>query len=328
MSKSSIKKAALKIIAGAAVFGLIYWTVGGQWQDIFETSRLADKKFLAASFLIYGLALYLTCLRWHVLLKAQDISISHWEVIKLHYSGYFFNTTTPGAVTGDVIKIAAIIEKSDEKITAAMSIFIDRLIGLSGLLAVVLISLVPAADFISSNKHQEINLAIYIVSAGAIIGLGCILLWCIKAHLLKIKFIKSIISAVSEKYPRLKKAFLEVFKAGDMYQEKWRTCLALFFLSMFCHLLLGFSFYLIGRSLGLDISPVLFILSMQISNAIAAVFPLPGGLGLRDSIGKSFLVAAGTPDTMAATAPLIYSGVILSWGLIGALTFLYWRLTK
>ena len=155
MSKSSTKKTVIKIAAAIAVFGLIYWTIGGQWKDILETSKLADKNLLIASFLVYGLALYFTCLRWHVLLKAQDIIISHWEVIKLHYSGYFFNTTTPGAVTGDVIKIAAIMEKSEEKIIAAMSIFIDRLIGLSGLLAVVLLSLIPAADFISQIHTKK-----------------------------------------------------------------------------------------------------------------------------------------------------------------------------
>ncbi|MCH2206143.1 MAG: flippase-like domain-containing protein [Lentisphaerales bacterium] len=328
MSKTSPKKLIIKAVALAAVCGLIYWTIGDQWQNILETTRQADSSLLAIAFTIYGIALYFTCIRWHALLKAQNIFIPHWEIIKLHYSGYFFNTTTPGAVTGDVIKIAAVMDRKDNKLIAGMSIFIDRLIGLSGLLVVVLLSLIPASDFILSTEHKEIKLSIYIVSAGAVVGLLCVFLWCLKARLIKITFVNSIVQKISLKYPKLAEAFANLFKAGDLYQAKWRTCLALLFLSMLSHVLLGLSFYTIGKSLGLDVSPVLFILSMQISNALAAVFPLPGGLGLRDSIGKGFLIAAGTPVAMAATAPLIYTGVMLGWGLIGAITFLYWHFTK
>ena len=177
-------------------------------------------------------------------------------------------------MTGDVIKIAAVMDKSDDKLVAGMSIFIDRLIGLSGLLVVVLLSLIAAADFILSSQHKEIQLSIYIVSTGAVIGLICIFLWCIKAQLMKIKFINTLTGKVSLKYPKLSDTFVNIFKAGDLYQAKWRTCLALLCLSIFSHILLGISFYIIGKSLGLDISPVLFILSMQVSNALAAVFPL------------------------------------------------------
>ena len=89
---------------------------------------------------------------------------------------------------------------------------------------------------------------------------------------------------------------------------------------------MGISFYTLGLALGLDISPVLFILSIQISNALASILPLPGGLGLRDSIGKSFLLAAGCSEVKAVATPLLFSGVILFWAAVGALFFLVWKI--
>jgi glycosyltransferase 2 family protein len=328
LTKIQLRRTAIKIIAVIAVFALIYFTIGGQWADISENIQKADKTLLALSFVLYGLALYIGCIRWHVLLKVQNVTISHWEVARLHYSGYFFNTTTPGAVGGDLLKIASVMKYSNRKIIAAMSIFIDRLIGLTALLIVALLCLIPAADFLQNNTHKEINLAVLIVALGAVAALLALFLWCIKAKLLKIKFISTGVNKIQNKFPRLSQAFSEIIQAGDLYQDKWRTCLGLMAISLIAHILLGMSFYMIGKALGLEVSPILFILSMQVSNALAAVFPLPGGIGLRDSIGKAFLLAAGTPAIMAATAPLLYSGVILAWGLIGALIFIHWRFTK
>ncbi|MCM8531841.1 MAG: flippase-like domain-containing protein [Lentisphaeraceae bacterium] len=328
MSEKKPRKIAIKLLAISAVFALIYWTIGGQWQDIINTTKKANKTTLTLSFLIYGVALYITCFRWHVLLKLQGIHLPHSEVLKLHYSGYFFNTTTPGAVTGDLIKIAAVMKKSDEKIVAAMSIFVDRLIGLTALLIIVLLSLIPAKEFLLSTEDHEIKLAVLTVSLGALASLICIIAYCFKSNLIRISLINRTVTWFNNKFPKLGQAFDQIIKAGDLYQNKWQACLGLLAISIFAHLCLGISFYLIGKSLGLEVSPILFILSMQISNALSAVFPLPGGLGLRDTIGKTFLLAAGTSSIMAATAPLLYTGVILSWGIIGAIVFVYWHFTK
>ena len=132
---------------------------------------------------------------------------------------------------------------------------------------------------------------------------------------------------VKQKSERLYNAFAQIFSAIENYQKNWKSCIFLIVISLISHSFLGLSFYLLGLALNLEVSPVLFILSIQVSNALAAVFPLPGGLGLRDAIGKYFLLAAGCTEAKAAAAPLLYSGVILFWGMIGALIFLHWRAT-
>lgn len=286
----------------------------------------ANISFIILAIITFGMALLICLYRWLTLLRIQEIRLTLKETVQLHMAGFFFNTTTPGAVSGDVIKIATVIRRDPEKrIPAVMSIFMDRLIGLGALLAFVLILLVPSFNFILNESSDKVRIATLIVAAGSLAGMFCLLIWIIRKKLLKVALISKLLQTLQNKVPRLHMAFAQIIEAVEAYHQQWKICLGLFGLSILSHTCLGMSFYFIGLSLNLDISPILFMLSIQVSNALAAVFPLPGGLGLRDSIGKSFLMAAGCPEAAASVAPLLYSGVILFWGFVGALFFIYWR---
>jgi glycosyltransferase 2 family protein len=321
--------ALLKIGAIFAVALLLYWTVGGDFNAVSEAILKANANYLVTSTLIYGIALYLTCVRWHLLIRCSGIDISHLEVISLHYSGHFFNTTTPGAVSGDILKMAAILKYAPEKrVAGTMSILIDRLIGLAALIFVVLVMLIPAWSFLADEKSKEIHIAALIVGMGALVFLFCGILFLFRKTLIKTKLIQKIIGLIERKFPRILIAFTEIERAILTYKNHRKTLIGLMILSVIVHFLLGLSFYTLGLSLGLSVSPVLFILSMQISNALAAIFPLPGGLGLRDRIGKSFLLAAGVSSVNSSATPLLYTAVILFWSLVGAACFITRQLRK
>ena len=322
------KSILIKLLAIAIVILLLYWTVGEQGSKIIPTLKEADTYYLGLSAGLFGLALIMQYFRWLTLLRVQDINLTAKETFQLQLSGYFFNTTTPGAVTGDLIKIGTVMRRDpDKQIAAVMSIFMDRLIGLIALLIFVLAMTIPALDFVMKDSSSEIRLATLIVAGGALCGLFGVFLWAIRTKLAQIKIFRKLIDWIQKKSERLYLAFKEIITSIEAYSDQKKTCSALLLLSIIIHALLGLSFYFIGLSLGLEISPILFILSIQVSNALAAVFPLPGGLGLRDSIGKSFLLAAGCPAAQAAVAPLLYSGVTLGWGLVGAIIFVHWRMT-
>ncbi|NQZ56194.1 MAG: flippase-like domain-containing protein [Lentisphaeraceae bacterium] len=323
---SKLKGAALKFLTLAFVALLLYWTVGdkmGPLKDVFAT---AAPGWVAVALLLYLIPLTIQFLRWHHLLRLQEIDLNFREVFALHMSGVFFNTTTPGAVSGDLLKVAAVMKKSpDNKPAAVMSIMVDRLIGLAALLIFVLMLFVPAFDFIRGQGGEKINLAVISVVLGSMCGVIAFALVLLRRRLHRLPWCSKLVTFVERKAPHLYFAFHQVEGSFDMYQKKWKDCLVLLVLSIISHLFLGLSFYALGLALGLSISPLLFILSIQVSNALAGFLPLPGGLGLRDTIGKSILMAAGCSELNAAAAPLLYSGVILFWAFVGGLIFLLWR---
>jgi uncharacterized protein (TIRG00374 family) len=303
------KSLIFKILALLLVAALLYLTVRGQAGNILKALKEANPTWIIASIIVFGLSILIQFYRWLTLLRIQNIQL-------------------PGAVSGDLIKMGTVMRRDPEKkIEAAMSIFMDRLLGLGALLIFVLLLLIPARDFILNESSKEVKTATLIVAAGALGGIFAMLMWFIRKRLAKIGFISKIINLLRKKSERLYLAFEQVISSNANYEDKWKSCLFLTFLSIISHSFLGISFYLLGLALNLEVSPILFILSIQVSNALAAVFPLPGGLGLRDAIGKYFLLAAGCSEAKAAAAPLLYSGVILFWGMIGALIFLYWRAT-
>ncbi len=325
-SKKKLRNILLNIASIAVVGLLIYYTAAGQFNDIAASLKSIKVPYLATATVVYSFSLFITFYRWFFLLKMQSVNLSLKESFILHMSGFFFNTTTPGAVSGDVVKMATVMKRDpDKRIPAIMTIFMDRLIGLFALIILTLMLVIPSYSFIFSEGSKELKLAVAVVAIASICGIIFILGWLIRKRICSIPFIAKIIRWIEKRAPKLFTAFQQVFDTVDTYKKHWKKCLYLLFISIMSHIFLGLSFYIVGLSLGISANPILFILSIQISNALSSVLPLPGGLGIRDAVGKAFLIALGCSETQAAATPLMYTAIILFWAIIGSIFFLYWR---
>ena len=320
------RKTLLNLASLAVVVLLIYFTARGQFGSIADAIKTINIHTLVVATIVYSFALIITFYRWYYLLRLQSINLSFKETLILHMSGYFFNTTTPGAVSGDVVKMATVMKRDpDNRIPAIMTIFMDRLIGLYALILIVLILVIPSFNFILTKGSNKLQLAVVLVACASVCGVIFIAGWMIRKKICSISFIAKLISWLESKSPKLFVAFQQVFDTVDTYKAHWKKCLFLLSISLLSHTCLGLSFYFVGKSLGITANPILFILSIQISNALSSVLPLPGGLGIRDAVGKAFLIALGCTEVQAASTPLMYTAIILFWAVIGSIFFLYWR---
>jgi uncharacterized protein (TIRG00374 family) len=73
--------------------------------------------------------------RWWLLLRVQGIRINLWAAFKLHLLGLFYNNFLPTSVGGDVLRAWYVTKHTDKRLEAALSVFVDRVIGFSGLIA-------------------------------------------------------------------------------------------------------------------------------------------------------------------------------------------------
>ena len=82
----------------------------------------------------------LATFRWWLLLRAIGLQVKPKQTFLLTWIGNFFNTTLPGAVTGDVIKGYYVIkaQKEEGRTPALMTLLIDRFVGLSGLIVILM----------------------------------------------------------------------------------------------------------------------------------------------------------------------------------------------
>lgn len=130
----------------SVAFIILWWMIQSGKLDIKKLSLLIIYKELSLyigllwilGFVIMG------SFRWYLLLRGVDIKANYIKVMILHSIGLFFNTAMPGAVGGDIIKAYYVIKDNSiqTKTPAALSVLLDRVLGIMGLFILGLTSLI------------------------------------------------------------------------------------------------------------------------------------------------------------------------------------------
>lgn len=82
-----------------------------------------------------------------LMLKVQGVVLTYWDAVKLTYAGSFFNFALPGSTGGDLIKAYYVTLYTHSKKTEVVTtVFIDRAIGLLGLMILAAVALVIKWD--------------------------------------------------------------------------------------------------------------------------------------------------------------------------------------
>lgn len=124
MMKFARYAAGLVLLAALFYFRLI---------DLDELRKAFDHPWLLALALVLCLAtIPISALRWHILLRSQGLPLHFWNTTRIVAVGAFFATFLPGSAGGDLVRGVYIYQASHGRRTSALlSIFIDRLIGLT-----------------------------------------------------------------------------------------------------------------------------------------------------------------------------------------------------
>lgn len=95
------------------------------------------KSYLLWAVLIFAPVPLLQSLRFLMMFRAQDIRLSFWECVKLSVAGNFLNFVALGSTGGDVVKAYYVCLHTDRRTEAITTILLDRVVGLTGLVATV-----------------------------------------------------------------------------------------------------------------------------------------------------------------------------------------------
>lgn len=122
--------------------------------------------------LIFGLVIaqmVLMAWRWAILLEAQHVGLGFGITVRLTFIGTLFSAVLPGAIGGDVVKAYYTYNVTPaRKATVLVTILLDRIIGLMGLVfvaAAVSLWQLTALDLNPSTRHLCVTaLSIGIVS--------------------------------------------------------------------------------------------------------------------------------------------------------------------
>ncbi|MGZ3649591.1 MAG: lysylphosphatidylglycerol synthase transmembrane domain-containing protein [Bdellovibrionota bacterium] len=130
----------MKLVAKFAfAFGILWYMVAKGKLDLDVVRRgFAHLDDLLGSAALVLVALGFSLFRWKLLLRGQGLELSGSQAVRYGMIGAFFNTTMPGAVSGDLIKAWYVISdlKGEKKTPILTSILLDRVMGVFGLVLV------------------------------------------------------------------------------------------------------------------------------------------------------------------------------------------------
>lgn len=292
--------------------GLLYFVL--MWIDskkMWEEIQRSNISLALAFFPLMGLTGLIGAIRWRMLLKCQEIDISLWEAIKLTFLGFFFCIFLPG-LTGDVVKGVYVAQHTPHKTRAALSIVVDRLVGMNALGILSLVALLTCADTEMARKGMPIVIPLFIVCA-----VVTLVFFRGKAWGLDRLARRFPMWGVSE----------ELLKASDFYISRKNTLLAAFLVSFIPYFGTIFLYYGYGLSLGIE--------QMTLRDYIFAV-PIVGFIG---AMPVSIMLGLGTgewstawlfgakevaKDLSVALSLMVRASIVL-WSLPGGAIALFYR---
>ena len=120
--------------------------------------KQANLLYMLLGLVLYGIIAGLAIYRWKLLLLVHNVIISNSKLTKLFFIGLFFNNAMPGLTGGDIIKgYYTAKETQEHKPEAVTTVFLDRIVGVIGLLMLGLIALL-----FNLNNPQFQKLAIFL----------------------------------------------------------------------------------------------------------------------------------------------------------------------
>ena len=309
---------------------LIYLTIKWTDADIWDSVKDSNLPLLVTGLILFGVIVGLASCRLRLLLSVQSISLSFVQAIRLTLIGAFFSLVIPGAVSGDVVKMSLITQHTDKKkAEAAFVVFIDRVLGLFGLLALTVLVLLFFSSFIADlgREHQPVQLAVYIIGIGSFLSVAAVVLIEMREKLLQIGLIQKIVTRVSEKLPKFIPSFMQrLVEVLEIYKKNKKIVIWGLSISILIHILLALILLCIGIGIG-DENPSVpgYLVTSSVANAIAAIPLTPAGLGTRDGTIAIFLGAMNVQPEIIGPIPIVMTLIIVFWNMIGGILLLFYK---
>lgn len=123
----------LKVVFSVGILVYIFTRVV-HIDDLWANLREVNVSYLVAAVAVYFLVQTLSAYRWYLLLRPLEIETGFWKILSLYYLGMYFNFFLPSAIGGDVFKVYYLNKETGRLSASTASVFIDRDIGMAGLL--------------------------------------------------------------------------------------------------------------------------------------------------------------------------------------------------
>jgi hypothetical protein len=319
-----MKKFALALFQIGITAALLWWVFRdeGKRDALNDAVHQANWWWLAAGIAAYGLFEILAGIRWQILLRVQGIHLSWWRLYGLLMVGLFFSLFIPGGTGGDLIKGYYLLKEAPvgSKTSAALSVVMDRLLGLLGVGVLTVAITAFRWDWLTSDPFAR-NCVYTVLGVLAVSVSGMLLAGLVSGLRL--------VHALPEKLPG-RNFLASVSGAYALYGRAWLATLCAIFISVLAHVAHYTTFWCASKSIDHSgprkPSAIELYSTLPIIEGAAAIPITPGGLGAREMLFDQMLTPlADLEQNVAPTISVLGYLCIAFWGAVGGLFYIFYR---
>lgn len=270
------------------------------------------------AFALLGIPFLITAWRWQRLLHVCELNLPYRRCLTLTFLGQFYSTFLPGTTSGDIVKIVYTGKLTGQKTKSAITVILDRVIGLVGLIIVgftaAVVELIITRD---SKGHNADPVLLHVVMlTGAMLA--------VTAIGGGVYFSRRVRKAVGLDYLIDKLPLPEFLKHADRTLAAYRGHVGVVVLALVASVIsqavLPIAGFLAGQAFGMH-DPLGYYMAYIPLAVLAASIPIfpPQGIGVMDWIILHFFVTRGTntvSQAFALTQAIRFLPII--WNLVGA----------
>ena len=234
---------------------------------------------------------YLAAYRWFKISKLIIFKERLSFYVQSYFKGTFFNQVLPSSIGGDAVRILDLAQKKYPKKDAFYGVFVDRVVGLVGLLILNLIA--TLIFFGTFDKH--FSMLIISIALSGIVGFIALF------HFEKIKFLGKY--KFLDLFHRLSKRLNRLYPSNIILMQHLS-------ISVLVHLLTVIAMYSISLSVELNLSFQIFLIAVPPVFLLTIVPISLAGWGIREGAMVGIFLLIGADETKILAMSILY-GIIL-----------------
>jgi uncharacterized protein (TIRG00374 family) len=291
----------IKLAVTGALLFLIFRSVNTE--DTTTALTTVSPWYLLIALLLQLASNTVAASRWYLIMSRIGFGQSWSFFLKSYFKGAFFNQGLPTSIGGDGLRILDCSRGKGTAEDAFYGVFIDRIIGLAGLLLLNITALAMNSTLLPSNVYYPLLVILSGLTSGLIL-----LFFLRKFHFFVTGRYLGFLGRLSERY-------FQVYSSVTSISVQLG-------LSILTHLLAMTAFLMIGRSVGLDFSLQVYLVLVP-PVILLTILPISlAGWGVREGAMVGFFLLIGADKSRVLTFSILYGLVALVASLPGLIVYL------
>jgi uncharacterized protein (TIRG00374 family) len=297
-------KLIVKILISLALLFVIVRTI--DVAAVVEVVRNMQPEYLLLALLMQLLSAALASYRWYQIMRRLKFSLGPLFYLKSYLKGTFFNQALPGGIGGDACRVLETASLGQGKKAAFYGVFLDRVLGLVGLMLLNLLANMAYPDLLPRPIFHILN-------AIALCGIAAVFVFAMLGKIERLAHFK-----FTRHLHELSAAMRSV------YHDR-RAIVLHSVMSVLIHFVSMVAMYFIGVGVGLNYGLLTFLVLVP-PVMMLTIAPISlAGWGVRESgmIGLFLLIGANKAQVLSMS--VLYGLILLAASLPGLYLFLMSR---